>query len=117
MRVACSLQGACTLSGHRTLGRSRQRITGSGLRWGHKAFLATRAGLDAALTTVLGRGHHVVLTADLGPSTRYRAFLAVRRGHRRVVVGTRVTIVGGDGSDGAFSDLLARVGEGGDRTP
>jgi hypothetical protein len=37
--------------------------------------------------------------------------------YRRVVVGTRVTIVGGDGSDGAFSDLLARVGEGGDRTP
>jgi len=28
----------------------------------------------------------------------------------RVRVGTRVTIVGGDGSDGAFSDLLARVG-------
>ena len=30
----------------------------------------------------------------------------------RVGVGTRVTIVGGDGSDGAFSDLLARTGEG-----
>ena len=30
----------------------------------------------------------------------------------RVGVGTRVTIVGGDGRDGAFSDLLARVGEG-----
>jgi hypothetical protein len=29
----------------------------------------------------------------------------------RVGVGTRVTIVGGDGRDGAFSDLLARVGE------
>ncbi|HXK09248.1 MAG TPA: L,D-transpeptidase [Vicinamibacteria bacterium] len=28
----------------------------------------------------------------------------------RVDVGTRVTIVGGDGRDGAFSDLLARVG-------
>ena len=28
----------------------------------------------------------------------------------RVGVGTRVTIVGGDGRDGAFSDLLARVG-------
>ncbi len=28
----------------------------------------------------------------------------------RVAVGTRVTIVGGDGRDGAFSDLLARVG-------
>ena len=31
----------------------------------------------------------------------------------RVAVGARVTIVGGDGRDGAFSDLLARVG--GDR--
>jgi lipoprotein-anchoring transpeptidase ErfK/SrfK len=31
---------------------------------------------------------------------------------RRVGVGTRVTIVGGDGRDGAFSDLLARVGGG-----
>ena len=30
--------------------------------------------------------------------------------YRRVDVGTRVTIVGGDGRDGAFSDLLARVG-------
>jgi lipoprotein-anchoring transpeptidase ErfK/SrfK len=29
----------------------------------------------------------------------------------RVPVGTRVTIVGGDGSDGAFSSLLARVAE------
>jgi L,D-transpeptidase-like protein len=30
--------------------------------------------------------------------------------YERVAVGTRVTIVGGDGRDGAFSDLLARVG-------
>ncbi len=30
----------------------------------------------------------------------------------RVSVGTPVTIVGGDGGDGAFSDLLARVGAG-----
>jgi murein L,D-transpeptidase YafK len=29
----------------------------------------------------------------------------------RVRLGTRVTIVGGDGSDGAFSSLLARVAE------
>jgi hypothetical protein len=28
----------------------------------------------------------------------------------RVSVGTRVTIVGGDGRDGAFSDLLAQRG-------
>ena len=32
--------------------------------------------------------------------------------YRRVGVGTRVTIVGGDGREGAFSDLLARVGGG-----
>jgi hypothetical protein len=30
--------------------------------------------------------------------------------YKRVGVGTRVTIVGGDGRDGAFSDLLVRVG-------
>ncbi|MFC5179677.1 primosomal protein N' [Nocardioides taihuensis] len=43
----------------------------------------------AALVAVLGEGHHVALTADLGPSARYREFLAVSRGARRVVVGTR----------------------------
>ncbi len=47
------------------------------------------ARLDAALTEVLGAGHHVVLTADTGPAARYRAFLAVSRGAARVVVGTR----------------------------
>ena len=47
------------------------------------------ARLDAALTTVLGSGHHVVLTAEQGPSERYRAFLAVLRGTANVVVGTR----------------------------
>jgi primosomal protein N' (replication factor Y) len=45
--------------------------------------------VDAALTSVLGEGHHVVLTADLGPSERYRSFLAVSRGARKIVVGTR----------------------------
>ena len=47
------------------------------------------ARVDAALRTVLGAGQHVVLTADAGPSKRYREFLAVVRGTRRVVVGTR----------------------------
>jgi primosomal protein N' (replication factor Y) (superfamily II helicase) len=47
------------------------------------------ARLDAALTAVLGAGHHVVLTAGAGPARRYREFLAVSRGTRRVVVGTR----------------------------
>ena len=45
--------------------------------------------LDAALTEVHGEGHHVVLTAGAGPARRYREFLAVARGTRRVVVGTR----------------------------
>ncbi|HSE54688.1 MAG TPA: primosomal protein N' [Nocardioidaceae bacterium] len=45
--------------------------------------------VDAALRAVLGEGHHVVLAADLGPAERYRSFLAVSRGARRVVVGTR----------------------------
>jgi primosomal protein N' (replication factor Y) len=45
--------------------------------------------LDAALTTVLGEGHHVALAAESGPAARYRDFLAVSRGARRVVAGTR----------------------------
>jgi primosomal protein N' (replication factor Y) len=45
--------------------------------------------VDAALTRVLGEGHHVVLTADAGPAARYRSFLAVSRGAVRVVLGTR----------------------------
>jgi len=47
------------------------------------------ARLDAACTEVLGAGHHVVLTAELGPAERYRRFLSVRRGAVRCVVGTR----------------------------
>jgi primosomal protein N' (replication factor Y) (superfamily II helicase) len=47
------------------------------------------ARLDPALTASLGPGHHVVLTAGAGPARRYREFLAVSRGTRRVVVGTR----------------------------
>ena len=47
------------------------------------------ARVDAALTALLGAGRHVVLTADLGPAARYRAFLAVSRGAVQVVVGTR----------------------------
>jgi len=45
--------------------------------------------VDAALTAVLGSGQHVSLTAQPGPARRYREFLAVSRGGRRVVVGTR----------------------------
>ena len=47
------------------------------------------ARVDAALAAVLGKGRHVVLTADAGPAARYRAFLAVSRGAVRVVLGTR----------------------------
>ncbi len=45
--------------------------------------------VDAALTALLGEGHHVVLSADLGPAARYRGFLAVSRGIVRIVVGSR----------------------------
>lgn len=47
------------------------------------------ARVDAALTDLLGEGHHVALTAESGPSARYRDFLAISRGARRIVVGTR----------------------------
>ncbi|MBV9831487.1 MAG: primosomal protein N' [Marmoricola sp.] len=47
------------------------------------------ARLDAALTARLGEGRHVVLAADAGPAKRYAAFLAVRRGAVKVVIGTR----------------------------
>lgn len=47
------------------------------------------ARLDAALLDVLGPGRHVSLSADLGPAERYKRFLAIRRGHVRVAVGTR----------------------------
>jgi primosomal protein N' (replication factor Y) len=45
--------------------------------------------VDAALTALLGTGRHVRLTADQGASARYRAWLALRRGCVRAVVGTR----------------------------
>lgn len=47
------------------------------------------ARLDAALKARLGDGQHAVLTADVGPTRRYRTFLAVARGACRVVIGTR----------------------------
>lgn len=47
------------------------------------------ARLDTALTDLLGPGHHVILTADLGPTPRYRAFLSLARGQQRIVIGTR----------------------------
>jgi primosomal protein N' (replication factor Y) len=47
--------------------------------------------LDAALTAALGAGHHVALSAALGPEARYRRWLAVRRGDVTVAIGTRAT--------------------------
>ena len=50
------------------------------------------AETDAALTALLGPDQHVALHADHGPSARYRRFLAVLRGHVRIVVGTRSAV-------------------------
>ncbi|WP_081240743.1 primosomal protein N' [Streptomyces viridosporus] len=50
------------------------------------------ARVDAALTALLGRGRHAVLTADAGPEKRYAQWLAVRRGSVRAVVGTRAAM-------------------------
>lgn len=47
------------------------------------------ARVDGALTALLGDEHHVTLSAEPGPAVRYRDFLAVSRGTRRIVVGTR----------------------------
>ncbi len=47
------------------------------------------ARLDAALTEAVGEGHHATLTAESGPAARYRDFLAISRGRRRIVLGTR----------------------------
>lgn len=47
------------------------------------------ARLDQALTAGLPKGSHLTLTADLGPETRYRRFLQIRRGEVKVVAGTR----------------------------
>lgn len=50
------------------------------------------ARVDAALTALLGKGHHTLLTADAGPQKRYRQWLAVHRGSVRAVVGTRAAM-------------------------
>ncbi|GAB2933074.1 primosomal protein N' [Micromonospora polyrhachis] len=48
--------------------------------------------LDTAVTSTLGAGRHVALSAALGPAKRYRAFLAARRGTVPVVIGTRAAM-------------------------
>jgi primosomal protein N' (replication factor Y) len=45
--------------------------------------------LATACAEVLGPDGFVTLSADLGPTARYRAFLAALRGRTRVVIGTR----------------------------
>ncbi|QIX28716.1 primosomal protein N' [Nocardioides sp. JQ2195] len=50
------------------------------------------ARVDQALTQLLGSGHHVALSAESGPSARYRDFLAISRGSTRIVVGTRAAV-------------------------
>jgi primosomal protein N' (replication factor Y) (superfamily II helicase) len=45
--------------------------------------------VDAALTSALGPGRHVVLAASLGPAERYRRWLAAAREEVAVVAGTR----------------------------
>ncbi len=47
------------------------------------------ARVDTALRELLGSGRHVTLSAALGPTARYRRFLAARRGTVRCVLGTR----------------------------
>jgi primosomal protein N' (replication factor Y) len=50
---------------------------------------ADLARVDAALTSVLGPGRHVAMSADLGPAERYKRWLAAARGSVGVVAGTR----------------------------
>lgn len=47
------------------------------------------ARLEGALSRTVSAGQFVTLSADLGPSERYRRFLTIRRGQVRVVAGTR----------------------------
>ncbi|MGH3344897.1 MAG: primosome assembly protein PriA, partial [Carbonactinosporaceae bacterium] len=48
--------------------------------------------VDAALSALLGSDRHVALTAEPGPTRRYRRFLALLRGGVRAVVGTRAAM-------------------------
>jgi primosomal protein N' (replication factor Y) (superfamily II helicase) len=61
------------------------------------------ARLDAAVTTALGPGRHVALSADLGPAERYRRWVAVRRGAVRAVIGTRAAAFAPVADPGLFA--------------
>ncbi|MGF7236006.1 MAG: primosomal protein N', partial [Frankia sp.] len=50
------------------------------------------ARVEAALSAAIGPDAVVALSAELGPAERYRRFLTVVRGRRRVVAGTRAAV-------------------------
>jgi primosomal protein N' (replication factor Y) len=50
------------------------------------------ARLHAACVEKAGADNVVLLSADAGPAKRYRAWLAVKRGAARIVVGTRASV-------------------------
>jgi primosomal protein N' (replication factor Y) len=50
------------------------------------------ARLHAACVALAGEDNVVALSADVGPAKRYRAWLAVKRGAARIVVGTRASV-------------------------
>ncbi|SCK44206.1 primosomal protein N' [Streptomyces sp. WMMB 322] len=73
------------------------RAVGSALASGRGALAVLPDGraaqrVDAALTSLLGEGQHVLLTAGAGPEERYTRWLAVKRGSVRAVVGTRAAM-------------------------
>lgn len=50
------------------------------------------ARLEAVCVARFGAGSFAVLSAEAGPSARYRAFLAASRGQVRLVIGTRAAV-------------------------
>ncbi|MEU9108087.1 primosomal protein N' [Streptomyces xanthophaeus] len=50
------------------------------------------ARLDEALTALVGKGLHALLTAESGPQKRYSQWLSVHRGSVRAVIGTRAAM-------------------------
>ncbi|MDL5157995.1 primosomal protein N' [Actinomycetospora termitidis] len=67
---------------HTTLGAGRSAVV----------VVPDRRDLDrlhAACLAVLGEEHVAALAADLGPAERYRRWLAVARGEKRLAIGTR----------------------------
>lgn len=74
--------GAMVAAAQETLRSGRSAI----LLVGHRRDLDR---LAAEVTARCGRNSFAVLAADLGPSVRYRHFLAAERGLHRLVIGTR----------------------------